>query len=194
MKKMPLISNLQELTPFPPSLRAGCEAREGGDSYSFFILDKIHRDLSFFNGVRTQKHHIIPSHRGGPDRPWNLITLTIEEHAMAHQLLYENYNYMADLGASHMIRGQVEKGWEAIRIAAINTMREKGTGRFSSELQRQLGSLPKKQRACYARNPYVLAAFERGFTLEFCTFPCPDLLAFKNLRFLKRLAASHRTN
>jgi hypothetical protein len=165
MKNIPLISNLQELILF---------LQKEDNSYSVFILERIHRDSSFFRDVRTQKHHIIPSHCGGPDHAWNLIKLTIEEHAMAHQLLYENYNYMADLGASYMIRGQVEKGWEAIRMAAVNTMREKGTGRFSSELQRQLGSRPKKQRACYARNPYVLAALERGFTLEYCTFPCPS--------------------
>jgi hypothetical protein len=38
------------------------------------------------------KHHIIPRHAGGADNPENLVWLTIEEHANAHRLLYEQYN------------------------------------------------------------------------------------------------------
>lgn len=61
--------------------------------------------------------------------------------------MYENYNNIEDLGASQMISGQVEKGWETIRSMAVNTMRQNKTGRFNSELQRELGSRKKKQRA-----------------------------------------------
>ena len=37
------------------------------------------------------KHHIIPRHAGGTDDPLNLVELTVEEHALAHKLLYEKY-------------------------------------------------------------------------------------------------------
>lgn len=42
------------------------------------------------------KHHIIPKHAGGTDDPENIIELTIEEHAEAHRLLYEQYNRIQD--------------------------------------------------------------------------------------------------
>ena len=57
------------------------------------------------------KHHIIPRHAGGTDDPSNLVYLTIEEHANAHKLLYEQYkrkeDYLAWKGLSGLI-GQDE--------------------------------------------------------------------------------------
>lgn len=44
-------------------------------------------------------HHIIPRHAGGTDDPSNLIELSIEEHAEAHRLLYEQYGRKQDLAA-----------------------------------------------------------------------------------------------
>ncbi len=89
-----------------------------GNSYSNFILEKLtnmDRDLTATGPM--QVHHIIPSHRGGPDLAWNYIKLTVEEHATAHQLLFVNYNHfkggalnLQDLGASQMLRGQIVAG------------------------------------------------------------------------------------
>lgn len=42
------------------------------------------------------KHHIIPRHMGGSDDATNLIELTVEEHAEAHRILYEEYGYLQD--------------------------------------------------------------------------------------------------
>ena len=42
------------------------------------------------------KHHIIPKHMGGTDDPSNLVELTIEEHAEAHRLLFEQYGRWED--------------------------------------------------------------------------------------------------
>lgn len=41
-------------------------------------------------------HHIIPKHMGGTDDPSNLVELTIEEHAEAHRLLYEQHGHWQD--------------------------------------------------------------------------------------------------
>lgn len=41
-------------------------------------------------------HHIIPRHAGGTDDPSNLIKLTIEEHAEAHRLLWEEHGRIED--------------------------------------------------------------------------------------------------
>ena len=52
-------------------------------------------------------HHIIPKHMGGNDDPSNLIKLTIEEHAEAHRLLYEQhgnkFDYIAYMALSNQI-------------------------------------------------------------------------------------------
>lgn len=42
------------------------------------------------------KHHIIPKHAGGTDDPSNLIYLTVEEHAEAHKILFEQYGRWQD--------------------------------------------------------------------------------------------------
>lgn len=56
------------------------------------------------------KHHIIPKHAGGTDDPTNLVNLTIEEHAEAHRLLYEQYGRIQDkrawMGLTKMLTGK----------------------------------------------------------------------------------------
>jgi hypothetical protein len=39
----------------------------------------------------THKHHIIPKHAGGTNHPDNIVVLTVEEHAEAHRLLWEEH-------------------------------------------------------------------------------------------------------
>jgi hypothetical protein len=70
------------------------------------------------------KHHIIPRYMGGTDDPSNLVELTVEEHAEAHRLLYEQHgnwqDYVAWQGlaqldanfdaASESIRAGAKKG------------------------------------------------------------------------------------
>lgn len=62
----------------------------------------------------SHKHHIIPRHVGGTDDPTNLIELTVEEHALAHQKLYEQFgrwqDYVAWQGLSKLVsREQIDK-------------------------------------------------------------------------------------
>ena len=55
------------------------------------------------------KHHIIPRHQGGSDDPSNLVELTVEEHALAHKLLYEKYGKWEDKVAWLALSGQIGK-------------------------------------------------------------------------------------
>jgi hypothetical protein len=55
------------------------------------------------------KHHIIPKHAGGTDDPSNLIYLTVEEHAEAHKLLFEQYGRWQDELAWKGLSGQIGK-------------------------------------------------------------------------------------
>jgi len=55
------------------------------------------------------KHHIIPKHAGGTDEPSNLIELTVEEHAEAHKLLWEQHKRYQDYYAWQGLAGLIGK-------------------------------------------------------------------------------------
>lgn len=63
-------------------------------------------------------HHIVPKHMGGTDDSSNLIRLTIEEHAEAHRILYEQYGHEYDRVAWLGLSGRIPKK-EASRLAEI---------------------------------------------------------------------------
>jgi hypothetical protein len=62
------------------------------------------------NNNMKHKHHIIPKHIGGTDDPSNLVELTIEEHAEAHRILFEQYGRVQDkrawLGLAKIMTGK----------------------------------------------------------------------------------------
>lgn len=57
--------------------------------------------------IYTHLHHIIPRHAGGTDDPSNLVELTIEDHAIAHEVRYRMFGDERDAVAARMIRGQI---------------------------------------------------------------------------------------
>jgi hypothetical protein len=54
-------------------------------------------------------HHIIPKHMGGTDDPSNLVELTVEEHAEAHRILFEQYGKWQDNVAWKALSGHIGK-------------------------------------------------------------------------------------
>lgn len=54
-------------------------------------------------------HHIIPKHLGGTDDPENLIELTVEQHAEAHKILYEQHGRWEDYLAWQGLSGLMSK-------------------------------------------------------------------------------------
>jgi len=55
------------------------------------------------------KHHIIPKHMGGSNDSSNIIELTVEEHAEAHRVLYEEHGLLEDFLAWKGLSGQIDK-------------------------------------------------------------------------------------
>lgn len=83
------ISNKEDLKNF---------LKENPNVYNDFILQRIDHPAV---GKYTEDHHIIPKHAGGPNKRWNLIKLTPEDHMEAHQLRSLVYN---EPGDSHALR------------------------------------------------------------------------------------------
>ena len=59
-------------------------------------------------------HYIIPKHMGGSDHKSNIVKLTVEEHAEAHRILYEEHNRWQDYIAWKALSGQISVA-EAIK-------------------------------------------------------------------------------
>ena len=63
-------------------------------------------------------HHIIPRHLGGSDDPSNLVSLTVEEHALAHKKLYEEHGLKEDYLAWKGLEGLIGKEEICAEISA----------------------------------------------------------------------------
>lgn len=79
------------------------------------------------------KHHIIPRHAGGSDDPSNIVELTIEEHAEAHRLLYEQYGRLEDKWAWLGLSGQIGKD-EILREIAMSQKGKKKPEGFGEKI------------------------------------------------------------
>jgi hypothetical protein len=53
-------------------------------------------EVTMINNCMKHIHHILPQYLGGTDDPSNLIELTVEAHAEAHRLLYEQHGNWQD--------------------------------------------------------------------------------------------------
>ncbi len=77
------------------------------EQLTFFLSTEKNAYTNFINKCRkrliplsvTEFHHILPLHAKGPNKKWNLIQLSIYEHQMAHQFLYDVYKNTEDLCA-----------------------------------------------------------------------------------------------
>ena len=83
----------------------------------------------------THKHHIIPKHMGGTDDPSNLITLTVEEHALAHKKIYEEHGKREDYLAWKALSKQI--GNEEIWLRRSSIGGRNNMGKPKSEEHRK---------------------------------------------------------
>lgn len=70
------------------------------------------------NTCMLHKHHIIPKHLGGTDDPSNLVDLTVEEHAEAHRLLYEQHGRWQDYVAWQGL-ARLDANFDAAKTAML---------------------------------------------------------------------------
>ena len=68
--------------------------------------------------TKYHKHHIIPRHAGGTNDSSNIRELTVEEHAEAHKVLWEEHKNYFDFLAWKALSGQIKMS-EASNLAWI---------------------------------------------------------------------------
>lgn len=133
------------------------------NSYTDFILKK--QATGYAENSRLdkifEKHHIQPTYMGGFNYSSNIIELSYEDHTLAHQLLFECYGNRYDKAVWKMRSGLTSEARREISIANVEKARIERTGRFSSELQRELGSRSKKPRKPFAKNAFIVSALQK---------------------------------
>lgn len=80
------------------------------------------KSRTYYKGKKDKglhAHHVIPLHAGGSNDVDNIVFLTVEEHAIAHKILFEKHGRWQDKLAWQMLSGMVGKE-EGIKIAQQN--------------------------------------------------------------------------
>ena len=104
--------------------------------------------------IYTHIHHITPKHMGGTDDPFNLVEVTVEQHALLHKQLWEDLGCREDYIAWQCLSGQIttqEAIREAIRLAQFR-MRGKKKKPCSEERKRKISSSKKGKKINYPKN------------------------------------------
>lgn len=87
----------------------------------------------------TEKHHILPRHKGGSNDPSNLIDIETRDHILAHLILFLEEGGRENLIAYtfRISTGHVDLKTQGQKIAFLN--RIQGKGLFSTKVQSALG-------------------------------------------------------
>ena len=93
--------------------------------------------------VYTHIHHIIPKHAGGTDDPSNLVELTIEDHAIAHRMLWKLYGRKEDWCAWTGLSGLDEENRRAACSLTQDRLWEQGRHNFQKV---NASTLPKNRK------------------------------------------------
>ena len=98
------------------------------------------------NNVMLHKHHIVPKYLGGTDDPSNLVDLTVDQHAEAHRLLYEQHGNWQDYVAWQGL-SKLDANFDAAKQSMIEGGRKgaaRSNLRWKDPIQRELASKKMK--------------------------------------------------
>lgn len=122
--------------------------------YTQWILEKLQTPIKTHVPYKTESHHIIPKHMGGPNCDWNLILLTIEEHQNAHLLLYQTYSTKEDL-CMLSFRYNLTEQANALKFElAHESQRRNKNGFFCSDQQKINGQKGGSVKSLAKRRTY----------------------------------------
>lgn len=97
--------------------------------------------------IYLHKHHIMPKHMGGTDDPFNLVEVTVEQHALLHKQLWEDLGHQEDYIAWKALSGCINS--EEAKRMAIREARKRDIGKkrkpHSEETKRKISESRKGQ-------------------------------------------------
>lgn len=131
-------------------------------------------------------HHIVPRHAGGTDDPSNLVQLTVEDHAKAHLLRYEELGEEYDLIAYELLSKNLEMGPDV-----IERLRAEGQKRFLSDparVERWKNSLSNRDHYASPTKSHLLKMSEGRKTSK----RWRDSMASQECREKKRMSSPRR--
>lgn len=112
------------------------------------------------------KHHIIPKHAGGSNDKSNIIELTIEEHANAHKLLFEQYGKIEDFIAWKMLSGKTEEcELERIELAKQgfnNFMKSDDVLKWKNKISNSLSGKKQSSASKEKKSKSLKVAYSEG--------------------------------
>jgi len=137
------------------------------------------------------KHHIIPKHAGGTDDPSNLIELTVEEHAEAHRILWEQYGKKEDelawkglaglIGKEELVRQLCvlsgQKGMKTLRERHPELVSRKGL-KHSNETKKKLSDMRKGVKKSNEHRNNISLSKSKDWLIK---TPSGDTIKVKNL-------------
>ncbi len=108
-------------------------------------------------------HHILPQYLGGTDDPSNLIELTVEAHAEAHRLLYEQHGNWQDYCAWQALSGRI--GQEEI-LRMKQGMANKGRKRTPEQIENIKAAARKRVERHRADGTLERAAIKQSASMK----------------------------
>ena len=105
-----------------------------------------------------ERHHIIPRSMGGTDDGSNLVSLTPEEHIVAHLLLVKIYNSPKLIYAANWMTSRVHSnkhyGWIKREFAKIDSELKTGISRSVESIEKQRTTIIEKYKNGY-KSPII---------------------------------------
>lgn len=119
--------------------------------------------------LMKHKHHILPKHAGGSDDSYNIVELTIEEHAEEHRKLYEQYGKIEDYCAWQGLIGSMNKQDIFLKLMNSEEIKEKiskGTKEYWNNLPEEIKIKRKNQFLEARKLGYKTAAKGKNWKLS----------------------------
>ncbi len=126
---------------------------QGGTENEYFQFIQDCRGKEYPEGTTKNVHHIVPKHwfnsssvlsKRYRDSQENLISLSIEDHIKAHEILFKLYKRPQDYSSTLLLKGSMSESrriWRQLGAKAVNALLKREKRSFwLSDFQKEMGS------------------------------------------------------